>query len=273
MTVKKSLMPLTAPDPPPIKTRLIAPLQSLGRIGKSTLAQALLSWADYAGILSAAVDADDEHRTLSGWYGEEVTALPFRGKEDLLPLLDAVGQAPLEIVDFPAQATDTILAGFRDFGALNTLAERGVRLTVPLFASGERTGMLSAHRIITELGAAADYLIITNPARYQSATFDSSKIPAMIPQAGRIHLGAVTGYTIGQLDSASRTARRALTFEAAIPLLNSASRHELQAWLNSLFVQFEDSSQWLIPAETKLQQRVFRPDKVAPQEAVNPYDL
>lgn len=274
------------PSPPPllsmspdgkleIRTKLIAPLQSLGRIGKSTLAQAMLSWADYAGIPSAAVDADDEHRTLSGWYGDEVTRLPFRSKEDLLPLLDAVGQAPLELVDFPAQATDMILSAIRDFGALQTLAERGVRLTIPLFASSERAGMLSAHRIITELGADADYLIITNPARFKSDIFTNSKIPAMVPGAGRVHLGAITAYTMGHLDEAGKAARRPLTFEEALPLLNntSASRHELRTWLNAVFCQFEDNAELLIPDVSLIQHRVLRAANPVLTETVNPFDL
>ena len=262
-----------SPDQPVVKTRLIAPLQSLGRIGKSTLAQALLSWADYAGIASAAIDADEEHRTLSGWYGDEVVALPFRQKEDLLPMLDAVGQAPLEIVDFPAQATDTILTAIREFGALQTLAERGVRLTVPVFASGERTGMLSAHRIITELGNEADYLIVTNPARFKSEVFTDSKIPALIPDAGHVHLGAITAYTMSHLDTAGKNARRALTFEDALPLLNSASRHELRAWLNAVFTQFEDHSGVLLQDPSLIQQRVLRMQKPTLTGAINPYDL
>ncbi|MES2704982.1 MAG: hypothetical protein V4726_00105 [Verrucomicrobiota bacterium] len=261
------------PDPPPVRTRLIAPLQSLGRIGKSTLAQALLSWADYAGVASAAIDADGEHRTLSGWYGDEIVALPFRQKEDLLPMLDAVGQAPLEIVDFPAQATDMILTAIREFGALQTLAERGVRLTVPIFASDERAGMLSAHRIITELGNEADYLIVTNPARFKSGVFTGSKIPELIPGAGHVHLGAVTAYTMGHLDAAGKTARRALTFEEALPLLNSASRHELRAWLNAVFSQFEDHASLLLPDPALIQHRVLRMPKPTLTVAVNPYDL
>lgn len=257
----------------PCSTRLVTSFQSLGRIGKSTFAQALLSWADYAGFTSAAIDADEEHRTLSGWYGDEVTTVPFRRRDDLLPILDAVGQAALELIDFPAQSTDAILQGIRDFDALRTLTERGVRLTVALFASEERLGMLSAHKIISQLGCQADYLIVTNPARFTSERFENSKLPGLIPEAGRIHLGAITHYTMEHLDAVSKAQRKSLTFSAAAPLLNPASKHELQAWLNAVFAQCEDHASLLVPDLSAIKSKVLRVDGPGPAQIINPYDL
>jgi hypothetical protein len=45
--------------------RMLTSLQSTGRIGRSTLKQALMSWFSYAGIEFNAIDADPEHHTLS----------------------------------------------------------------------------------------------------------------------------------------------------------------------------------------------------------------
>ena len=77
-------------DGKPGPNRIICSLQSTGRIGKSTVAQALISWFGFAGVEFAAVDADGEHQTLSRWYPEFVTKLPFRETDDLLPILNRV---------------------------------------------------------------------------------------------------------------------------------------------------------------------------------------
>ena len=51
-----------------IRRRFIACTQSTGRIGKSTVAEGLISWLRYAGVAFVAVDADSQHRTLSHRY-------------------------------------------------------------------------------------------------------------------------------------------------------------------------------------------------------------
>lgn len=257
---------------PVVKTRLVTALQSLGRIGKSTLSQAILSWADYAGIATAALDADEEHQTLSGWYEGRAQFMPFRVRDDLLPIVDAAGEAPLELIDFPAQSTDAILQGFDDFGVLRTLKKRGVRLTVAIFASNERAGMLSAHKIITQLGNEVDYLLVSNPARFKSDDFDKSTIPSLIPNAHRIHLSAITSYTIQNIDAAGKKKRKSLTFEDAMDHVTEGSKSEIQAWLNSSFVQLEDAANVLLPDAGLIQNKVFRMAK-KDKAKVSAFDL
>lgn len=257
---------------PKIKTRLVTSLQSLGRIGKSTFTQSLMSWADFAGIPTAAIDADEEHRTLSGWYGDDVSFMPFRERDNLLPLIDAAGNAPLELIDFPAQSTDSILQGFEDFDGVASLASRGIRLTVALFASDERAGMLSAHKIISTLGDSVDYIIVTNPARFKSEAFEKSTIPSMIPKAARIHLGAITAYTLKNVDEAGKRKRQALTFGKALSDISDGSKSELQTWLNALFLQFEDVANVLLPDPSLIQNRVARNAKPA-RKVVSAFDL
>lgn len=89
--------------------RIICSLQSTGRIGKSTVAQALISWFGFAGVEFAAVDADGEHQTLSRWYPDIVTRLPFRETEDLLPILNETGSMPAMLIDYPAQSTQSLI--------------------------------------------------------------------------------------------------------------------------------------------------------------------
>ncbi len=48
--------------------RFIACTQSTGRVGKSTIAEGLISWMRFAEIGSAAIDADTQHQTLSRRY-------------------------------------------------------------------------------------------------------------------------------------------------------------------------------------------------------------
>ena len=81
-------------DGKPGPNRIICSLQSTGRIGKSTVAQALISWFGFAGVEFAAIDADGEHQTLSRWYPDIVTRLPFREADDLLPVLKRRNPTP-----------------------------------------------------------------------------------------------------------------------------------------------------------------------------------
>jgi hypothetical protein len=55
-------------------SRLITSFQSTGRMGRSTLQQALISWFAFAGIEFSSVDADSEHKTLSSWYPDIATS-------------------------------------------------------------------------------------------------------------------------------------------------------------------------------------------------------
>jgi hypothetical protein len=55
-----------------VTRRFIACTQSTGRVGKSTVAEGLISWLRYAGVEFAAVDADSQHQTLSRRYPEYV---------------------------------------------------------------------------------------------------------------------------------------------------------------------------------------------------------
>jgi hypothetical protein len=45
-----------------VKRRFIACTQSTGRVGKSTVAEGLITWLRYAGIEFGAIDADSQHQ-------------------------------------------------------------------------------------------------------------------------------------------------------------------------------------------------------------------
>ena len=259
-------------DGKPGPNRIICSLQSTGRIGKSTVAQALISWFGFAGVEFAAVDADGEHQTLSRWYPDIATRLPFRETDDLLPVLNETGSMPAMLIDYPAQSTQTLLSAFAHFQAFDFFESKNTRLTSLIFASDERPAMASAAEIITTFGPRSDYIIVKNPARFQSEIFMNSQLPKMLAEyaAPTIEIGRITRTTLEHLDAESAKAKKALTFREAEKLLPAGSIIELQSWRNRLFAQFEDACDLLLPV--KVSRRVERPQSLATAK-VDPYSL
>jgi hypothetical protein len=54
------------------------------------------------------------------------------------------------------------------FSALKIFADKGIRLTVCIFASDQRVALASGAQIVSTLGDGADYLVISNPARLRA---------------------------------------------------------------------------------------------------------
>src|SRR6516164_3568294 len=254
--------------------RTLTSLQSTGRIGRSTLKQGLISWFSFAGIEFNAIDADPEHHTLSSWYPDIADKKPYRDEQDLLPILNTIGGAAVQLIDFPSQETQSLVRAFEHFNALKLFSAKNTRLTVFIFASDERAAMLSAHQIITAFDSHADYVIVENPARFTSQVFYHSKLPEMLEKfnAQTIQIPRITLGTMEILDDASKRTKKALTFREAEPILEIGSQFELEHWRNRLFVQFEDIANLLIPSPELIQKRVDRP-KQRKLAAVDPYDL
>jgi hypothetical protein len=259
-------------DRKPGPNRIICSLQSTGRIGKSTVAQAFISWFGFAGVEFAAIDADGEHQTLSRWYPDIVTRLPFRETDDLLPVLNETGSMPAMLIDYPAQSTQTLLSAFAHFQAFDFFESKNTRLTSLIFASDERPAMASAAEIITTFGARSDYIIVKNTARFQSEIFMHSQLPKMLAEyaAVTIEIGRITRTTLEHLDAESAKAKKALTFREAEKLLPAGCVIELQSWRNRLFAQFEDACDLLLPV--RVNRRVERPESFATAK-VDPYTL
>lgn len=265
-------------DKPPkeVQRRILTSFQSTGRIGRSTLKQGLMSWFSFAGIEFTAIDADPEHHTLSSWYPDITNKMPYRDEQDLLPILNTVGDAAaVELIDFPSQETQSILKAFDHFNAFKLFESKNTRLTVFIFASDERPAFVSAHQILTAFDSNADYIIVENAARFSSKTFYNSVVLQDILKgfkAPTIEVPRITEATLGELDDASRRKKKALTFREGEPLLPIGSKFELEAFRNKLFVQFEDVSHLLLPSPDLIKQRTERV-KARKLVAVNPYDL
>ena len=254
--------------------RTLTSLQSTGRIGRSTLKQALMSWFSYAGIEFNAIDADPEHHTLSSWYPDITDKKPYHDENDLLPILNTIGEAPVQLIDFPSQETQSILRALEHFNAFELFEAKNTRPTVFIFASDERAAMLSAHQIISSFDSHADYVIVENPARFGSQVFYRSKLPEILEKfnAPTIRIPRITATTIDILDDASKQMKKALTFREAEPVLEIGSRFELEHWRNRLFAQFEDIAHLLLQSPDLIQKKIERPKqkKLAP---IDPYDL
>jgi hypothetical protein len=155
---------------------------------------------------------------------------------------------------------------------MKIFADKGIRLTVCIFASDERAALASGAQIVSTLGESADYLVISNPARFTSQVFFASKLAERLKDAPQIHIPRITGGTIEALDRASKQKRKSLTFREAEPLLEIGSRYELEHWRNRLFAQFEDNTAALLPDASLVKNKVARIEE-KPAEAVNPFDV
>jgi hypothetical protein len=257
-----------------LKHRDVASFQDVARLGKSTTMQALMSWSAWAGVPFEAIDADGVQRSVSSWYPDIAERLTYRKEDDLLPILNHPRKAPLRLIDFPSQRTDDILRDFSHYGALNLLRKQGSRLTVLIFASDEKEAMNSAHRIMATCTDEADYVLVRNPARSSSTIFDASKLPGMLRKHGAptLDIPRISPTTMTILESASRKARKQLTFREAEPMLEIGCQFELEYWRNAVFSQFEDIAEFLLPSVDLIQQRVERP-KQKKVTFMDPYDL
>src|SRR5271156_5757931 len=111
-----------------ISRRFITCTQSTGRVGKSTVAEGLISWLRYAGVEFAAVDADSQHQTLSRRYPEYVETFDATQTfDDFAHMVQALPDLPVIVVDFPAQATDFLLSAAAHFRLLEFFGAAGIR--------------------------------------------------------------------------------------------------------------------------------------------------
>jgi hypothetical protein len=255
-----------------IKTRLLTSFQSTGRMGRSTFDQALVSWCGHAGVDFSAIDTDSEHKTLSSWYPDIATFHPYRREDDLLPCLNQAGGSAVELIDFPAQATNSVLTAFNHFNAFQIFRDKAIRLTVLIFASDERAALTSGAQIVSTLDNQADYIVVTNPARFTSQVYFASKLAERLKDAPVLDMPRITGATIEAIDGASKRARKALTFREAEPHLEIGSKYELEHWRNRLFAQFEDHAGALLPDQDLVVNKVVRTAE-KPLVTVDPFAI
>ena len=139
-----------------ITRRFIACTQSTGRIGKSTVAEGLISWLRYAGVAFVAVDADSQHQTLSHRYPSDVESFDAtKTLDDFARMIQALPDFPVILVDFPAQATNFLLSAAEHFRLLEFFERSGIRPTLLIFVGGDDpTAKESASKTVRFFGDA-----------------------------------------------------------------------------------------------------------------------
>jgi hypothetical protein len=86
-----------------VKRRFIACTQSTGRVGKSTVAEGLITWLRYAEIEFGAIGAaDSQHQTLWHRYPAEVGIFDAtKTFDDFASMIQTLPASPVILVDFP----------------------------------------------------------------------------------------------------------------------------------------------------------------------------
>lgn len=235
------------------RSRMVAPVQSIGRCGKSTLLQLVFQYLTESKVETSLIDCDDQHSTLQKWY-PQIALLPFKQHGDLARLFEYAGESPSELIDFPAQATSEILEAFRAFQIERLFSEKGIALTIPIFASNEPAAMVSAAKIHAETHGYADYVLIENPAKFASNLFDESKLAkVMFKDSPRIRIPALSAHTVETIQKKGVELRKSLTFADAVAVLPIAARMETQHWMARIFDQFNGIKSFLTadPATVK----------------------
>lgn len=269
MEEKKSVEKTSGPK------RFIAPLQSTGRVGKSTVCEMILSWADYAGIQWAALDTDDEHRTLSSRF-ENVKHLAqaARDEEAFRSILPHMSEKPLTLVDYPAQATEFLLTSIEKFRVVELLEEGNARMTVLLFPADDQTALTSLAKTVKTLGDRVDYLLVKNPARYKTEQWDGSDAQNHLTSLGAktINFPTLTTATMEELADLSRKEGRFLSIAEGVSKMSNAARFETEGWINVVFCQLQEVSAFLIPDCSLIKKRIEGVSVPNPVATVNPLD-
>ena len=165
--------------PAAISRRFIACTQSTGRVGKSTVAEGLISWMHYAGIDFAALDADSQHQTLSRRYPKDSAIFDAtKTFDDFARMIKELPAFPVIIVDFPAQATNFLLSAAKHFKLVEFFEQSRVRPTLLIFAADDPTAKETAANTLRFFQDSADYLLVENPARFKSDEFRRTTLSA-----------------------------------------------------------------------------------------------
>ncbi len=243
----------------PCKTRFLCALQSTGRVGKSTAIQSLASYLDFAGVLWAGVDADPEHRTFSSAFAN-VAHFPLSTPENLDQIFRHADTAPVSLVDFPAGSTETILDHLKRRQVLVGFGERGVRMTVLLFASPDPTAEASFRAVFATLKGQVDFILVQNDARFSSVRFASSPAAKALAELGAptVTLPALSSLSLREVAQAEGKLRRRLPLAEARQHVGTDSRLDLDYFTNQVWAQWEEHADLIVPDPKLILHRLER---------------
>jgi hypothetical protein len=255
------------PNTTAVKKRLILAPQSAGRIGKSTAAEAIVTWCDFAAIDAAVFDLDDEHQTLSQRFPEIATVFPeaVKHEEGWVRFMDGVSQVdiPLIICDLPAQSTAFLLKQLTERNGLNLLAASGIRLTVLIFPVDDTAARESAIECVKVLGERVDWLVIRQPGPkplISAEQWAKSSIGLRLKElgAGDFLLPQMTRFAFEEIDRVAQEEGRRLSISEAIPRVGLVAQFELEMWRNFALTGCEDMARLLIPDLELIQKKATR---------------
>ena len=262
-----------------IKTRFVCALQSTGRVGKSTALQSLASWLDFAGVPWAGVDADPEHTSFSNAF-PSVAHFPLTDADSMERIFRHAASRPVCLVDFPAGVTDQVLSHIERRQVLRGFLEKGVRLTVLLFASPDPTAEASLRAVYTALKGKADFVVIRNDARFSATRFEESALARTLAEQGvpTLSLPALSSFTLREVAQAESKLRRRVSLAEARGHVGTDSRLDLDYFINQVWAQWEDSAALIVPDQSLIQQRLERATEPAAKgaaydEFADPLDL
>jgi hypothetical protein len=247
----------------PVTRRFIACTQSTGRVGKSTVAEGLISWLRFAGVPFAAIDGDSQHQTLARRYPDKVdTYAVTKSVDDFAKMIQALPPTPVIIVDLPAQATGFLLDASERLQLLDFFERVGIRPTLLIFAADDPTAKESAADTVRFFGDRADYLLVENPARFKSDGFTKTPFAKWFSErkTPTLHIPAITYGTIEAWQSMERKDGQYLSLDKARTAsgIHELSRMELDYARNRFLVQFEDFADRLLPDPALIKNKVLR---------------
>ena len=266
-------MSKSATHSPIIKQRPIFCTQSTGRTGKSTFADGAISWLTFAGVPYVALDADVQHHTLSDRHPGiplfEATASQDKFGQFLASLPT---DKPVLLVDFPAQATENILTFSAHFHMLEEFERLAIRPTLLIFTADDSTAKNSAYDTLEFFGTKADYILVENSARFDSAGFQSTELYDRF-----IKLGAPTisiprmSIAPGEWETAQHRMGRGLSLDDMTKLneLSPWAKVELSGVRNRFLAQLEDCASLLLPDVALIKNKVVREESLSTKRPPN----
>lgn len=248
-------------SPATVTRRLLACTQSRGGIGKSTVAEILITWLNFAGVPYGALDADRQNQTLSKRYPGNVKLFEAtKSESDFLRFIRGLPDLPVIVVDFPAQATDLILSYAEHYGLTEYFERAGIRPTFLIFAADDSAVKLSGSDTVQFFSDKADYILVENPAKFESEVFKKTPLFKWLIErkTPTVRLPAIATPTIEAWEALERKLKRYLPLDEASkhPELHDLSRYELQYFRDRVLAQFDNVASRLVPDVALIKHRM-----------------
>lgn len=253
----------TEPKDKPINSRAIFCPLSTGRVGKSFFAQGVISALKYEQVAFAAIDADQQHKTLSRRHPTEATLFDAtRSLDEFSAMIKALPVVPAILIDFPAQATGFLLDAAKKLQLLDFFDQQRIRATLLIFAADDETAMESASNTVRFFGDRADYLLVENSARFKSTSFKHTPLAKWFEErhTPTLEIPHITASTMEAWTALERKLGRFITLDQVIKQneMHALSRLELDYARNRFLVQCEDYAERLLPDAGLIKTKVVR---------------